>query len=67
MTTQFCSDISIKVHVGGIPESMLLSFKVEYNLTNHLALLFTKIKILGAVQEFQAFKMSAFSMRCCSI
>jgi hypothetical protein len=67
MPTKFCSDISRKVCVGGTPESMVLSFKVEYNLTNHLALIFTKIKILDAVQEFQGLKMSAFSMRCCSI
>ena len=61
MPTKFCTDISRKVCVGGIPESMVLNFKVEYDLTNHLALNFTKIKILDAVQEFQA-----FSMRCCS-
>jgi hypothetical protein len=64
---KFCSYISRKVFVGGIPESMVLSFKVEYDLTNHLALVFTKIKILDIVQEFQPFKMSAFSMRCSSI
>jgi len=67
MPTKLCSDISRKVCVGGIPESMVLSFKVEYALTNHLALIFTKIKILDTVQEIQAFKMSAFSMKCCSI